>query len=169
MKLLPIKIFFGCLLFFNPASASQALPDDLITYMDSLDISYTPIDDKDLSPSTRIYGEPYVRITDDFDGDDRVDYALLVNSRKSYISVVIFLRRGVGFTHEVIYDANFYHFFDNSNIDVTMSPVKKGNVNGAEGTLNLKHTGIYIAEEGMPTSSVYYWDGDRFARFWISD
>ena len=47
MKLLPIKIFFGCLLFFNPASASQALPDDLITYMDSLDISYTPIDDKD--------------------------------------------------------------------------------------------------------------------------
>jgi hypothetical protein len=171
MKSLGIIIFIGCLLLPNLARAEESLPRDLIAYMNSLDIKYRPFDKSDLSVEIQdfiFHAEPEVQITNDFDGDNRDDYALLVNSRDTYVSIIVFLRRGDSFEHQVIKDFNYGRYYDERNIKVIMIPMPKS-IEGISGVLELKNGGIYVSCAWCSTGSVYYWNNGNFDRFPISD
>ena len=173
MKLLGIIILIGCLLSPNLANAEKSLPCDLIAYMNSLDIKYEPIDKSDLSKDvldfyTYKHLKPEAQIINDFDGDSRDDYALLVNNRDVYVSVVVFLKRDDSYTHRVIMDMGYGENHDKNDIKMVMIPVAES-IKGIEGTLELKHGGVYVQCAYCPGSAVYYWDEGNFAIFPTSD
>ena len=173
MKLSGIIIFIGCLLSPNLAIAEKSLPCALIAYMNSLDIKYEPIDKSDLSEDMlddykNLQSKPEVQIVNDFDGDGRDDYALLLNNRDIFVSVVVFLNRGDSYTHRVIRDMTYRKNHDKTNIRMIMSPVA-GSVKGIEGALELENGGIYVTCYYCPGSAVYYWEKGDFAIFPTSD
>ena len=173
MKLPRKIILIVFLLSPNLAIAAESLPYELIAYMKSLDIKYEPIDKSDLSEDMiddykSLQSKPEVQIVNDFDGDGRVDYALLLSNRDIYVSVVVFLDRGDSYTHRVIRDMTYRKNHDKTNIRMIMSPVA-GSVKGIEGTLELENGGIYVTCYYCPGSAVYYWDEGDFSLLPTSD
>jgi len=151
--------------------ASMKLPSDLLVYLDSLEIKYMPLEHSALSKEVAgySYGEySQTQIVNDFDGDSRDDYALLVNNRGTIVSVVVFLKREDSYTHRVIMDMYYGENHDKNDIKMIMIPVAES-VKGIEGTLELENGGLYVKCAYCPGSAVYYWDEGNFAIFPTSD
>jgi hypothetical protein len=169
MRAIGFILLFGIILFARGATAGQTLPYDLKDYMNSLSTTYIPINQADLLEQLLIYEKITTQIINDFDGDGRTDYALLVNNFHTYVSVVVFLKRDQGYSHYVLDEKDYHHNFDVHNVEAVMIPVAQGEIKGVEKSYTLNQPGIYVSWYLSPTSSVYYWDEDKFVRFATSD
>lgn len=151
--------------------ASMKLPGDLSTYLESLEIKYMPLEHSALAKEVAgySYGDySQTQITDDFDGDNRDDYALIMNSRGTVVSIVVFLRRGNSYTHRVLDVQDYGKIYDETSIQVIMIRKTK-KVVGVDGPLELENTGIYVSCNLCPVGSVYYWADGDFVSYAISD
>ncbi len=171
MKYLPTRLALAALntLIINSAFASSQLPSELITYIESLENKYNLVKQSDLSPLILQNIEmATAQIISDFDGDNRPDYALLATNQNQFVSVVIFLNRANGFTHLVLLDKLFGDALVQNDIQVFMYPVT-GEIEGANSSIQLDYTGIYVSWIFGPTGAVYYWNNNKFESLLISD
>ena len=169
MKALLIQIVFGYFLSSRMVLACQSLPNDLFEYMDSLEISYTQINKQDLDPFVFEFTKNKdVQIVDDFDGDGQVDFALLLKTQQSHISIVVFLRRGNSFIHKTILTTGYDENLKSNKVAVDMVPLS-GTIEGVDETIELIRTGIYAATLWSPVNSVHYWKDDEFVSLPLSD
>ena len=169
MRTVRFTLLLGIVIFSKATIADQSLPRDLENYMNSLSTTYIPISQADLLENLLIYENITTQIVNDFDGDGRSDYALLVNNFHTYVSVVVFLKRDQGYSHYVLDEKNYHDDFDLHNVEGIMIPVAVGEIKGVERTLTLNRPGIYVSWYLVPTSAVYYWDKGKFVRFATSD
>ncbi len=109
-----------------------------------------------------------MRIVSDFDGNDQTDYALLVDDRKSRVSIIVFLRMDSGFIHKVLLNRDYYQYFNPKKIEVVMTPVT-GKIEALDEIIHLENMGIGVTWIMSPTSAVYYWKESDFVEAWISD
>ena len=163
MKPPRIKTFLGCLLFFNLASASDELPAELITYIESLDISYMLIERKDLHP--KFLDKPRkgdTRLVGDFNGDSQIDYALLLKNRNTYVSLIVFIGGEDGFSHHILDDNNYSQYFDENKIAEALYPEDGDDVIGPYETLKLEHLASYSS---AGRGAYYIWRDNKFYKF----
>lgn len=164
-----INLIVSCLLFSSLSVACQKLPGDLLTYIKSLDTSYLPIEKNQLSDDVFwVSRDSDACLVGDFDGDKQTDYALLLNSRETYVSAIVFLKRDSSFIHKIIKDDNYGPYYDDNKVTMVMTPVR-GKVIGINETVQLENLGVQISDVLGSTSSVFYWKNDDFVKIRISD
>jgi len=169
MLLLRISLLFGALLSSGFVFGYQGIPADLISYMDQLDVDYIPLKKSDLDESAAFFGDDVdVQIFADFDGDTRKDYALLVSSEETYVSLVVFLQRESGFIHSVLKKENYGAYFERGKVWTFIKPVHDV-VKGLDGDIPLDNPGIEIMQTLGNKSKAFYWKNDGFTSVRTSD
>lgn len=165
----PIAIFIVAAQLLAPALACENLPRDLKTYLESSNEGFTFVKQTNLSEPIRSYFKRAVTFAEgDINGDGLEDYALIVNYKKTYVSVVVFLRSENGFNHHVIEEEDFGRFYRYDDVKTVMYPVT-GRITGHDGEIELTNLGIYVGYELGNQGFVVYWKDNRFHRFRVSD
>ncbi len=159
------KLIAGIALLASLPTVCQALPDELIEYLQSLDVEYRPIERNRLLPEF-LAAAPRgdTQLMGDFNGDHIIDIALLATNRGTYVSLLVFLRSKNGFDHYVLFDRNYAQYYDENRIEEAIYPVI-GEIRGPDETLELQYLGIYSAAK----RDVFYWRNNEFHRFLTED
>ncbi len=146
-------------------ASCQTVPGALTDYVNSLEVSYVQIHEDDLQRHLREEPNPgNTVIVADFNGDHLNDYALLAKNRGTYVSLLVFIGEGDGFSHHVLYDHNYGIYFNEHQIEEAIF-LKEGVVRGPDETLNLKNPAIYSSAK----RDLFYWDNGEFRRFLTED
>lgn len=147
-----------------PAStvgSNALLPDNLTAYIASLDTDYKPLKKKDLGPLVVKWGikKAETQIIADFDGDNRHDHALIMQTSLERVSVIVFLNRASGYTHHVL---RSFEYTKASGINVVMALMKKKIETYDEKGQVFWRPAIYVGLAEEHYFEAWFWNGYEF-------
>jgi hypothetical protein len=105
------------------------------------------------------YYEPETEIIADFDGDNRQDYALMIQTRPGNASIVVLLDRKSGFTHQVI---RTFEYTQARGIPIVMYLMKEKFETYDENGQAFWRPAIYIGLAGEHYFEAWFYDGYKF-------
>ena len=146
------------------AKVDANLPPDLVNYVQSSLPNYSFLKEDQYVQGWKSFkfdGHIPFFCEADFNGDNRIDYALVLLDRlQNKLSVVAFFRKGNDFNYLII---DTYNYTEKA-VDAIISTKKRGQWETIDETIVVPYDGINIDFVSESLSKSYYWKENKFVK-----